>query len=945
MKYNVEQKKAIKHEHGPLLVVAGAGTGKTSVLIGRLLYLIKQKKAKAEEILLISFTEKASYEIESRVDKARDYGSFDSQIYTFHGLADKILKEHGLEIGLPLDYRLINSTEQWILIQNNLDKFNLNYFKPLGRPHKFIAELIKYFSRLKDENISSKNYLDLVEKIEDQEEKAKHQELAGAYIIYNQLLLDNSYLDFGDLIFYSLKLLKERKNILKLWQNKFKYIMVDEFQDTNLAQYQLIKLLSLPSNNLMVVGDDDQAIYKFRGASLANIMQFKEDFKDAKEVILIKNYRSQADILKRAYNLIINNNPYRLEEKLGINKQLEAQVLSNQASNCSLALFKDKVSQLDYVALKIKEISQTDKDFNWSQVAVLSRSNLSAELFSQTLTKYNIPNYFLSLKGLYRKEIILNCLAYFRVLIDRENITAWFRLFNLKTVNLPYNIVKDLLKKAKKEQLSFYQVLLKYNQDKKLNKLITLIEKHQELLKKPDIIPIFFSFIKDLDIIKDLDHNRDQEQFSYLNQFYQKIKDFSQAMGERAYLNNFVDLIDWEIESGDSGSLKLDFIDHEAVSVMTVHSAKGLEFKYVFLVDLVEGKFPSRNLQDKISMPDKLIKEKIETDYDIHIAEERRLFYVAMTRAKEKLFLSASLNLDNLRPSKVSRFLKEAGFSDNQVAKKKIIYPLLKDLFDDSTYLKSYDKDLVVPDKFSFSQLAAYSICPLQYKYAFILKIPVLEDKASLNFGRLMHNCLQEYLQPLIYNRQLSLFEKNDYLKWSRLKTIYKKRFNPYVYANKKEADQYYKQGENSLKKFSEQIKEKNPKVMFLEKSFNFKIKDDIIKGTIDRVDLVDKKKVDIIDYKTGNPKEKLNYQDKRQLILYQIFLENNLKIPVNSLNYYYLNNNSNLSFVATEKEKDKLITEVLENIKEIKAKSFPARPSMMCSFCDYKDICPFREI
>lgn len=945
MKYNVEQKKAISHHQGPLLVVAGAGTGKTSLLIGRLLNLIEKKRAQADEILLITFTEKASYEIEERVDKAREYGNFDSQIYTFHGLAEKILKENGLEIGLPLDYRLINSTEQWILIQNNLDQFDLKYYKPLGRPHKFISELIKYFSRLKDENISSEKYLKFVEKIKDKEDRDKHQELAKAYLKYNQLLLDNSYLDFGDLIVYSLKLLKERKNILKYWQKKFKYIMVDEFQDTNFAQYELIKLLAKPKNNLMVVGDDDQAIYKFRGASLANIMQFKEDFKSAKEVVLTKNYRSQADILKRAYSLISHNNPYRLEEKLGINKKLVAKVAEKNKENCYLEIFRDKGAQLDYVALKIKEIASQNKNFNWSQVAVLARSNLSAELFSQTLTKYNIPNYFLSLKGLYRQEIILNCLAYFRVLIDRDNINAWFRLFNLKSVNLEYFIVKDLLKKAKREQVSFYNILLQQKQNSKINKLITLIDKHQDLLKKADIIPIFFSFIKDLDIIKDLDHDRDQEQFSYLNQFYQKIKDFSEAMSEQAYLANFVSLIDWEIESGDSGSLKLDFIDHEAVSVMTVHSAKGLEFKYVFLVDLIEGKFPSRNRQDKISMPIKLIKEKIDEDYDIHIAEERRLFYVAMTRAKEKLFLSASLNLDNLRPNKVSRFVFEAGFNEDNVSQQKMSYPLLKDLFDDGQYLKSYDKELIIPEKFSFSQLAAYSTCPLQYKYGFILKIPVLEDKASLNFGRLMHNCLQEYLQPLVYNRQLNLFEKGDYLKWSRLKEIYKKRFNPYVYANIKEAKEYYGQGEISLKNFSEEIKKNTPKVMFLEKNFNFRIKDDIIKGTIDRVDLLTDKTVDVIDYKTGNPKEKLAYQDKRQLILYQLFLEDNLNIKVNSLNYYYLNNNTNLSFTVKEKEKEKLIEEIQQNIKSIKSKEFPAKPSMMCSFCDYNDICPFREI
>lgn len=945
MKYNLKQQEVVLHDSGPLLVVAGAGTGKTSVLIGRLLNLVNTKKAKLDEVLLISFTEKASYEIEKRFDRLSDYGNFDSQIYTFHALAEKILKEHGLEIGLPLDYRLINSTEQWLLIQNNLEKFNLNYYKPLGRPHKFISELVKYFSRLKDENISSQKYLKIAKEVNNQEEKLKHLELANAYNTYNRLLLDNSYLDFGDLIFYSLKLLTERKNILKYWQNKFKYIMIDEFQDTNLAQYQLVKLLARPKNNLMVVGDDDQAIYKFRGASLANILQFKSDYKKAKEIVLIDNYRNRADLLKKAYSLIINNNPHRLEAKLGINKKLKACTKDKEKDSCHLEVFADQISQLDYVALKIKEIAAKNTDFNWAQVAVLARSNLSAELFSQTLSKYNIPNYFLSLKGLYRKEIILDCLAYFRVLIDREDLNAWFRLFNLKKINLEYALINKLIKEARKKQTSFYQTLINNKNYVKLNNLILLINKHQELLKKPDISPVFFSFIKELDIIEGLDIDKDQEQFSYLNQFYQKIKDFHQSMGEKAYLNNFVSLINWEIESGDSGSLKLDFVDHEAVSVMTVHSAKGLEFKYVFLVDLVESKFPSRNMQDKIVMPDKLISKNINPDYDMHIAEERRLFYVAMTRAKSSLFLSASLNKDKLRPNKLSRFVLEAGFSEKKIKDKKVSYALLKDLFDDANYLKQFDKDLLIPDKFSFSQLAAYSTCPLQYKYAFVLKIPVLEDKASLNYGRLMHNCLQEYLQPLIYKRQLSLFENNDYLKWSRLKQIYEKRFNPFVYSNKQEANDYFVQGKESLYNFSKQMVAKDLKIMFLEKSFNFKINNDVIKGTIDRVDLLKNNEIKVIDYKTGTPKETLTYQDKRQLILYQIFLEKHLKLAVNSLNYYYLNNNTEISFIAKDKEKEKLIQEIQENITNIKNRRFSAKPSFMCSFCDYNDICPYREI
>ena len=309
LQLNSGQKAAVEHRQGPLLVVAGAGTGKTSVLVNRLANILAEEKLDSDRVLLLTFTEKAAQEMEERADRLLPYGYLDLWINTFHGFCERLLREHALDIGLPADFKVLSATEQWMLIKKNLDLFDLDYYRPLGNPTKFIAELLKHFSRLKDENISATEYLEYAEKIiaagdqalsgapgrkredeteeeEDVLESGRLQELAGAYHLYNRLLLDNSQLDFGDLILYTLKLLRERPNILKYYREKFAYIMVDEFQDTNWAQYELVKLLAAPKNNLMVVGDDDQAIYRFRGASLANIMQFKDDFPRAVEIVL-----------------------------------------------------------------------------------------------------------------------------------------------------------------------------------------------------------------------------------------------------------------------------------------------------------------------------------------------------------------------------------------------------------------------------------------------------------------------------------------------------------------------------------------------------------------------------------------------------------------------------------------------------------------------------------
>ena len=334
-KLNSSQQEAVLSDQGPLLIVAGAGTGKTTVLVNRLAYLAMERKVDPESILVTTFTEKAAGEMKERADRILPYGYFSLWIHTFHGLCERLLRENGLEIGLDSGFKVISETQAWILVKQHLSEFNLDYYSPLGSPTKFIREMLKHFSRLKDENISPEEYLSYAENLKadndamlsqseegEEMEKARVLELANAYHVYNRLLINNNFLDFGDLIVYTLRLLRERPNVLARYRKQFRYIMVDEFQDTNWAQYELVKLLAAPDNNLAVVGDDNQAIFRFRGASLSNIMQFKDDFPQAKEIILSKNYRSGQKILDAAYRFIKNNDPNTLEAKLGISKEL-----------------------------------------------------------------------------------------------------------------------------------------------------------------------------------------------------------------------------------------------------------------------------------------------------------------------------------------------------------------------------------------------------------------------------------------------------------------------------------------------------------------------------------------------------------------------------------------------------------------------------------------------
>jgi len=341
---NAEQKEAVLHEGGPLLIIAGAGTGKTTVITRRIAHLIQSGIAGADEILALTFTEKAAGEMEERVESLLPMGYVDLWISTFHAFCERILKNHALDVGLSNDFKLLSDTEQWLMLREHIEDFDLDYYRPKGNPTKFVQALISHFSRLKDEDILPEEYMEYATQLQldtdseftkrttemSEEQKAavdeaqRVMEVAKAYVQYQQILRDNNALDFGDLIVETIHLFKERPALLAQYRAQFKHVLVDEFQDTNVAQYDLIKLLAAPANNLTVVADDDQAIYSFRGASMSNILIFKDEFQNAQEISLVENYRSTQDILDMAYDFIQHNNPNRLEEQLKIAKRLHS---------------------------------------------------------------------------------------------------------------------------------------------------------------------------------------------------------------------------------------------------------------------------------------------------------------------------------------------------------------------------------------------------------------------------------------------------------------------------------------------------------------------------------------------------------------------------------------------------------------------------------------------
>ncbi len=980
---NKEQKQAVEHSDGPLLIVAGAGTGKTTVVTERIHWLIEEQKLRADEILALTFTDKAAGEMEERVDKLLPYGYVDLWISTFHAFCERIVKAHALDVGLPADFKLINQTESWLLIKKNLDKFDLDYYKPLGNPTKFIHALLKHFSRCKDEEIYADDYLKYAEELNlnlDNPEKAKKtnieeldevkqeanraKEVADAFHLYNQLLLENNSLDFGDVISYCLKLFKTRPKILKLYQKQFKYILVDEFQDTNWAQYELVKLLAGKDKNITVVGDDDQSIYKFRGASVSNILNFKKDFPNACEIFLQTNYRNTQEILDASYDFIQLNNPDRLEIKLQeqgseLNKKLIA-IDKKRSGMYDWQFLPTLEDEVDFVINKIIELKATDPDVTWNDFAILVRANDAATDFIHEFEKRQIPYQFLAARGLYIKPVIRDIVNYLRLLDDYRESPALYRILNMPVLDIPQYQIANLMYWAGRKSWSLFDILKnittisKVNPTtvKEVNKLVTWIDRHTIIAREKSVWQVVLAFLHDsgyLKYIESLEPLQVKQQFDYLNQFAQKIKKFEQATDE-SKASDFLTEFEMELESGDVGNLSWDPDEGpEMVKIMTIHSAKGLEFPFVFIPNMVDKRFPTITRRDPITIPEVLIKDILPSG-DEHIQEERRLLYVAMTRAKTGLFLTGALDYGGTRDKKPSQFVTELNLL-SETKKKKDKKKKLEKVKPVKSSMAKVDDKIKLPDKFSFTQIEAFKKCPLQYKYSHILRIPV-KGKHTFSFGKSIHTTLQKFFELVrakSINKQGGLFDakKNSGKITTSLKDllkIYEESWIEDWYDNKKQHDDYKKKGKQALEDFYKKWSENYQVPEFLEKGFNVKIGDYTLKGVIDRVDRLKNNKIEIIDYKTGGAKT-IKDVNKTQLLIYQLAAEQVLKEDVDQLTFYYINDGKTVSFLGTDKQVEKLKSDVVETIEKIAKGDFTPTPSQhTCKYCDFKDICDYSK-
>jgi len=961
---NKEQLQAVKYNKGPLLIIAGAGTGKTSVIVEKIKYLVKKKLAKPEQILALTFTEKAAAEMEERVDKAMPYGYFQMNISTFHAFADRILKENGYQIGLSLNFRLMTEAETIIFLKQNLFLFNLKYFRPLGNPNKFLEALLQHFSRLRDEDVSPKEYIRFAKKGGELIKRERYFELAEAYQTYQKLKIKEGLMDFADLVYYSLQLFRQRPNVLRQYQQQYPFILVDEFQDTNIAQYQLIKFLCPTKKNphLTIVADDSQAIYKFRGASVSNIISFMKDYKKAKQITLKKNYRSNQTILDNAYQLIKNNDPDTLEAELGISKDLTANK-PNDKKALNFYLAEKIEEESEFVVKKILELK--DK-YRFSDFAILIRANNHSEPFVKSLARAGIPFQFLGPGTLYKQPEVKDLIAYLKILCNLEDSPSLFRILYMDIYNVDKKDVSLLLSFSKKINQPLFQAieiyflnrsefdiykpylpLLKSETKHKLLKIYQMIIKHLSLLKTNTAGQILYYFLEESGLLMTLTNYKTESQEKIainISNFFNKLKVF-ESEHEDASVFAVVDFINMSLEMGESPIVsKTDISSYNAVNILTVHSAKGLEFPVVFLVNLTEERFPTRHKKETISIPQELIKEILPIG-DYHIEEERRLFYVGLTRAKDKVFLSASkLYGEGKRQRKISRFVietlgeelvnKQTNIKKEEKSQLSIFdfkpskRPSL-DVLSEHSESKDFNKN------FSFSQLNSFKTCPLQYKYQYILKIPTTPSAAE-SFGITIHQTLQKFYVEFLKNKKIN---QKDLL------AIYEKTWIPIGYVSLTHQTRMIEEGKKMLINFYKKFHSSGLKIIALEKLFKIKIANDIfLTGKIDRIDSLNKNEIEIVDYKTGKKPNERELSKSLQLTIYALAANDknlfNKKLGDINLTFYYLQTPEKIILKKNEGDLIKTKDEIMNMVEKIRKNDFLANPGKHCNFCSFKIIC-----
>jgi len=743
---NPAQQAAVAITDGPVLVVAGAGTGKTRVIVERIIRLIRDGVA-PEQILALTFTEKAAGEMLDRVSDASLGAALDTTIATFNSFGNDRLKEFGSEWGLGT-LTLLSEIGQLVFLREHFDEFELDYFAPVSHPDGQLTNLREHVSELKQQLVSPEAYQQYIDALPvadaaDALEKQKHMELARFYTKYLELCRQHQVIDYDDQIFLTIQLLRARPNILARLQERYQYILVDEFQDTNPMQSALVDLLAGNNPNLMVVGDDDQSIYGWRGATLANILDFKKRYPTAADVTLIENYRSTQAILDTAYRMIQENNPERLEVINKLDKRLRAH--RDDGKPPVARHFYTLEAELTWIAEDIARRIADGEDPG--SIAVLARRTAIAERAHEVLELHNVPHALAGQKNdLYAQPAVRQLIEVLKAVSDPLDDMALFHALSSSLFSVPASELARVAGQARREHVRLADIIPE-SENQELKDGLQKIETWREQHEQTSVGQLAYDIITETGWKQRLYEHSENDTERYVQaqavgEYFKTLYEFQKISNVASVQSYLLSLPALQAGGGEFEDASLDISD-SLVNILSVHRSKGLEWDTVYVIDCTEGSFPMRKFGKSLDVPSEL--RAVKSAADDHMAEERRLMYVAVTRARKELIVSYADKHGQGAHRKPSRFIAEMfdGSTAETVAhedqtnlelfapKESVErVPLPDSLLQDGTYI------------LTASQIECWLKCPQDFYYKYVLRMPEPVSPAA-GYGTAIHKAIQ----------------------------------------------------------------------------------------------------------------------------------------------------------------------------------------------------------
>ncbi|HKV27466.1 MAG TPA: ATP-dependent DNA helicase [Candidatus Acidoferrales bacterium] len=968
---NAEQIAVVEHGEGPLLVVAGAGTGKTRVITRRICRLLETNpELSGENILGLTFTDKAANEMKSRVMKAAGERAQGVWLSTFHKFCmDKILLDSNAAL------QVIEPVEHWILLRRNIRELALKHFTRLAEPGEFLSDFERFFSRCQDELVTAEDYqryvddlrtdfemrkglLDAEVRAAEEENLARLEEVARAYRISERLQRERNLITFGGQLLRAVELLRGDKERLARLREQYRYILVDEFQDTNIAQLELLCLLAGDARNIVAVGDDNQAIYRFRGASFGSFTIFFDRFcgavKDTGGSMplksLTRNYRSTKRILGVASQVIQHN------EQPEFMPQRSLVTENATGEKIRIVEFGTPEEEAHWIVSEVERLHAAGRP--WRSCAVLYRKHAHRTRIVDVLRRKRIPFVIRGLSVL-SNTLVRDLLAYLRLIVIRSDNVALSRVVAAPYWGFEPRDLVRLAEKTRRNQsiadvLEAPQQEFSFHPQMKTAELVKFLRNLRQLAARASARTVFDTLVGGLGLSplpSDADRLNLERLAAFLADWEKKSEDKSLAA--------FIEYFDFFQQAGGEIAQTEEPAD-DAVQLLTVHAAKGLEFDHVFVLTLSDGEFPARPQAPVLEFPAALMKEE-QPKGEFRIQEERRLFYVAMTRARKLLTLSTIVN----NRKKWSPFLEDiledpklkAAHAEQLTPKVNVpkedetvgslpADPRLPQLFPAipensraysriALWAKAFHPPLGEPLQLSASAIETYKSCPMKYLLQQVWGIRG-GPQAAMTFGSVMHLTIREFVREIRKERRVPFEE---------VMGIFEREWSAAGYQDDYQEEEYRKAGREQLQAFCESYSRMPADVMHQEKAFELPLDPNVvIIGRMDQINRLEERQVEIVDYKTGNPKRAKQADQSLQLSLYALAAQEVLEVEPERLVFYNLTTNEAVATTRDTKALKKARDAVAEVADLIRAAEFPARPGFICRYCDYRPICPAHE-